>query len=84
MAMVSLDCSDVNEATKSAFGSITMNGDENVKCRRCGFGGCDVRVLGCGCTLHGVSFMSLLLFTKIREKHLLHCYNLSKQVFSWF
>lgn len=35
-----------------AFGSI--NGDEYVRCSRCGYGGCDVRVVGCGCTLHAV------------------------------
>eukprot|EP00521_Asterionellopsis_glacialis_P012416 CAMPEP_0195292554 /NCGR_PEP_ID=MMETSP0707-20130614/10038_1 /TAXON_ID=33640 /ORGANISM="Asterionellopsis glacialis, Strain CCMP134" /LENGTH=726 /DNA_ID=CAMNT_0040353043 /DNA_START=18 /DNA_END=2198 /DNA_ORIENTATION=+ len=36
----------------AAFGSIAMNGDEYVRCNRCGYGGCDVRVFGCGCTLH--------------------------------
>ncbi|GKY95238.1 hypothetical protein MPSEU_000486500 [Mayamaea pseudoterrestris] len=36
----------------AAFGSIAMDGDEYVRCSRCGFGGCDVRVSGCGCTLH--------------------------------
>lgn len=39
----------------SAFGSIAMDGDEYVRCTRCGYGGCDVRVSGCGCTLHAVS-----------------------------
>src|SRR5210317_528942 len=38
----------------SVFGNIAMNGDEYVRCNRCGFGGCDVRVQGCGCTLHAV------------------------------
>ena len=36
------------------FGNIAMNGDEYVRCNRCGYGGCDVRVQGCGCTLHTV------------------------------
>lgn len=36
----------------SVFGSIAMNGDEYVRCLGCGYGGCDVRVSGCGCTLH--------------------------------
>ena len=40
----------------SVFGSIAMNGDEYVRCNRCGYGGCDVRVSGCGCTMHAVSF----------------------------
>jgi hypothetical protein len=40
----------------AAFGTIAMDGDEYVRCSRCGFGGCDVRVSGCGCTLHAVSF----------------------------
>lgn len=38
----------------AVFGNIAMNGDEYVRCNRCGFGGCDVRVQGCGCTLHAV------------------------------
>ena len=36
-------------------GNLVMNGDEYVRCNRCGHGGCDVRVSGCGCTLHAVS-----------------------------
>jgi hypothetical protein len=28
------------------------NGDEYVSCVKCGYAGCDVRVAGCGCTLH--------------------------------
>lgn len=38
----------------AVFGNIAMNGDEYVRCNRCGYGGCDVRVQGCGCTLHSV------------------------------
>lgn len=53
MSLIALDCKDVSEATADAFGSVVMNGDEYVRCTRCGFGGCDVRVKGCGCTLHG-------------------------------
>ncbi|KAG7350411.1 hypothetical protein IV203_009771 [Nitzschia inconspicua] len=35
------------------FGNLAMSGgDEYVRCNRCGFGGCDLRVSGCGCTLH--------------------------------
>ena len=34
--------------------SIAMDGDEYVRCNRCGYGGCDVRVSTCGCTLHAV------------------------------
>ena len=34
--------------------SVAMAGDEYVRCNRCGFGGCDVRVSSCGCTLHAV------------------------------
>ena len=39
----------------SAFTGITMDGDEYVRCNKCGYGGCDVRISGCGCTLHSVS-----------------------------
>ena len=38
----------------AVFGNIAINGDEYVRCNRCGYGGCDVRVQGCGCTLHAV------------------------------
>ena len=54
-----LDC-DIGGIPSNAaavFGSIAMNGDEYVRCNKCGFGGCDVRVAGCGCTLHAVSFV---------------------------
>ena len=38
-----------------ALGTIAMDGgDEYVRCNKCGFGGCDVRVAPCGCTLHAV------------------------------
>lgn len=38
-----------------ALGTIAMDGgDEYVRCSKCGFGGCDVRVAPCGCTLHAV------------------------------
>ena len=45
------------------FGSAAMNGDEYVRCAKCGFGGCDVRVSGCGCTLHAVSIFFCFAFT---------------------
>lgn len=34
--------------------SIAMDGDEYVRCNRCGYGGCDIRVANCGCTAHAV------------------------------
>ena len=30
----------------------TINSDEYARCNRCGYGGCDVRFIGCGCTMH--------------------------------
>jgi hypothetical protein len=30
----------------------SMNSDEYARCNRCGYGGCDVRFVGCGCTMH--------------------------------
>ena len=44
----------VPSSAASVFGTIAMDGDEYVRCVHCGFGGCDVRVAGCGCTLHAV------------------------------
>ena len=26
--------------------------DDNIRCNRCGFAGCDVKILGCGCVAH--------------------------------
>jgi hypothetical protein len=43
-------------APASLMGCLLANGDEYVRCSRCLFGGCDVRVEGCGCTMHVVSF----------------------------
>jgi hypothetical protein len=58
--MSSLDLLDADPggiaSNPAVFGSIAMNGDEYVRCNRCGYGGCDVRVSGCGCTLHAVGF----------------------------
>jgi hypothetical protein len=52
MAMM-MDCALGSIITPAdIFGNI--NGDEYVRCSRCGYGGCDVRVAGCGCTLHTV------------------------------
>lgn len=59
--MTSLDALDceiggISSSNAAAvFGSIAMNGDEYVRCSRCSYGGCDVRVSGCGCTMHAVS-----------------------------
>jgi hypothetical protein len=39
----------------AAFGNLASDGDELVCCTRCDYGGCDVRVSLCGCTLHAVS-----------------------------
>lgn len=39
----------------SFVGNLSMDGDEYVRCTKCGYGGCDARVTGCGCTLHAVS-----------------------------
>jgi hypothetical protein len=45
----------------AAFGSILMDGDEYVRCRHCGYGGCDLR-MQCenGCTCHTVRFLRTL------------------------
>lgn len=54
MSSLGLDLGVGNIPSNAAavFGSIAMNGDEYVRCLACGYGGCDVRVSGCGCTLH--------------------------------
>jgi hypothetical protein len=54
MASISFDLDFGIPANTSAFASIAMDGDEYVSCSRCGHGGCDIRVFGCGCTVHAV------------------------------
>jgi hypothetical protein len=55
----------------AVFGSIAMNGDEYVRCLACGYGGCDVRVSGCGCTMHAVrSSCSPLLSSRLVSSRL--------------
>mmetsp|Transcript_30774 Transcript_30774/g.35095 ORF Transcript_30774/g.35095 Transcript_30774/m.35095 type:complete len:735 (-) Transcript_30774:232-2436(-) len=50
--MNSFDVGAIPPSTAAIFGCMLVNGDEYVRCTRCSFGGCDVRVEGCGCTLH--------------------------------
>lgn len=50
--VLDVDIGSISSNAAAMFGSIAMNGDEYVRCNRCGYGGCDVRVGGCGCTLH--------------------------------
>ena len=38
----------------AVVGSSTMDGDEYVRCSKCDYGGCDLRISPCGCTLHAV------------------------------
>lgn len=48
--------------------SVAMAGDEYVRCNRCGFGGCDIRVSTCGCTLHAVRrFCTVAYVQKFRK-----------------
>ena len=57
--MASLDALDegISLNPSSMFSpNIAMSGDEYVRCNRCGFGGCDIRVAGCGCRFHAVSY----------------------------
>jgi len=49
--MVGIDYDDFL-GTGGIFSGTGVNGDEYVKCGMCGFGGCDLRIVGCGCTLH--------------------------------
>lgn len=46
----------ISQHPSNVFASIAMDGDEYVRCSKCGHGGCDVRVSSCGCTLHAVRF----------------------------
>ena len=57
--MASLDALDVDIAINPSTmfsTNIAMNGDEYVRCSRCGFSGCDISVAGCGCRFHAVSY----------------------------
>jgi hypothetical protein len=65
----------------NAFASITMDGDEYVRCSKCGYGGCDVRISSCGCVAHSVSFStetrtrdaSIGRIRRSRQAHLRRC-----------
>ena len=50
-----MDC-ELHNIPVDVFRSDEIDGDEYARCSRCGYGGCDVRVSGCSCTLHAVSF----------------------------
>jgi hypothetical protein len=61
MMMTSLDAIDleigggITSNPGILFGNTaitTMNSDEYARCNRCGYGGCDVRFVGCSCTMH--------------------------------
>lgn len=55
--MATLDALDIDigaMTSNSMFGtSLAIHGEEFSRCARCAFGGCDVKVSGCGCTFHG-------------------------------
>eukprot|EP00536_Pseudo-nitzschia_multiseries_P003447 jgi/Psemu1/174565/gw1.53.155.1 len=52
--MSSLDTLDMDIGSNPAvlFGNGVISSDEYARCGRCGYGGCDVRYVGCGCTMH--------------------------------
>ena len=41
-------------------------------CRRCGFGGCDVKIYSCGCMLHAVSMFFVPLISGLIRFYLVH------------
>lgn len=51
--MSTLDTLDIDIGGRMTSNpNATMNSDEYARCNRCGHGGCDVRFVGCGCTMH--------------------------------
>jgi len=52
LELLDADVGSISPTAAADFGNIAMHGDEYVRCNRCDYGGCDVRVQGCGCTLH--------------------------------
>lgn len=54
-ALAAFDIGTLGNIHAGTFASITMDGNEYVRCSKCSYGGCDVRISGCGCTLHTVS-----------------------------
>ena len=56
-----------SNGAESLVSSIAMDGDEYVRCTRCGYAGCDVRISSCGCTLHAVRIVSKKFFICIRK-----------------
>lgn len=58
--MLGIDYDDLLGAAVGFNGVVGVHGDEYVRCGVCSFGGCDLRIVGCGCTLHAVSIFSYL------------------------
>ena len=60
MDALDMDIGSLASNAASIFGGIPVvgagpGGDSfSSRCSRCSFGGCDVRVHGCGCNLHAV------------------------------
>jgi hypothetical protein len=52
-----LPSADMNNVMKPMSNNI-QNG---MYCRRCGYGGCDVRFMNCGCSVHAVSLVFYLI-----------------------
>lgn len=50
--MLGIDYDDLLGAAVGFNGVVGVHGDEYVRCGVCSFGGCDLRIVGCGCTLH--------------------------------
>jgi hypothetical protein len=80
MSSLGLDLGVGNIPSNAAavFGNIAMNGDEYVRCLTCGYGGCDIRVSGCGCTLHAVrgSRLGIILVrvATCKQRSYLYCW----------
>lgn len=72
MALPMDNCA-LGNITADVFRCNEMNGDEYVRCSRCGYGGCDVRVSGCGCTLHAVSFVLFALLSSLETLQIVYC-----------
>lgn len=64
MAMMGNFDIPIPSSAAALFGGIAVDGDEYVRCARCSFGGCDVRVQGCGCCLHAVRIVFMYISTR--------------------
>jgi hypothetical protein len=64
---LSLEDPQRQDPSSSIKSSSIMAGGDGMSCRLCRYQGSDIRLLGCGCTLHAVSFFVHIVVNRFRQ-----------------